>query len=318
MVGLERCTDKLSETRNLSRSSAASLEPVRTLWQQPCYYVTCPSAQIPRHNAFETRCRVCSMWRQLCKPRAQLLDVEGEPQRNASSQPEKTGRYRFTKCRRLEAKERCPFRTASSIIEDNTTLDMTSTSITIADAGTQKSVATALTTAGSTIVTRIRWPRSHRVVESLAGKSAAHRYRARFDPRPASPNTTVKPSQNCGLQISGWHARWEALEEMIEPSSGSYRSFSPTPLVGGSRSSLPNKSTTGPTWSRCLKGTSRGLTYTPAIRGTSVSASRNLENLSDSMLDASPSSAPSSRTSPTMTSFWLSSRAPPVKIWYES
>jgi hypothetical protein len=36
------------------------------------------------------------------------------------------------------------------------------------------------------------------------------------------------------------------------------------------------------------------------------------------MLDASPSNALSSRTSPTMTSFWLLSQVPHVRIWCKS
>jgi len=46
-------------------------------------------------------------------------------------------------------------------------------------------------------------------------------------------------------------------------------------------------------WTSAIHGT-------PAIHGTSASASRNVENPSKSTLDASPSNAPSSHTSPTM------------------
>ena len=88
------------------------------------------------------------------------------------------------------------------------------------------------------------------------------------DPRPASPNTMVKPSQNCGWQISGWHASWEVLEGTIELSSTNCLSSSPTLLVGGSRSSLPTRSMTRLIWSGCLKETSRERIYTLETRGT--------------------------------------------------
>jgi len=195
---------------------------------------------------------------------------------------------------------------------------MTSTSIDSADTEMLRRGATAPTAADVTIATKTEWLQSHRALKSLARQSAARHYRALFDPRLASLSTTVKPSQNCGWRTFDWHASWEALEETIEPSSASYRSSSPTPLAGGLSSSLPTKSTTGLTWTECLKGTSRGLTCAQAIHGTSVSASRNLENLSESLLDASPSSAPSSCTSPTMMSFLLLSQAPLVRIWCEN
>ena len=163
-------------------------------------------------------------------------------------------------------------------------------------------------------MTRTEWLLSRRALESSAGQSAARHYQARSDPRPASP----KPSQSCGWETFGWHASWEALEGTIKPSSDSYRSSSLTPLVGGSRSSLPTRSTTGLTWSRYLMETSRGPSHVPAIRGTSASASRNQEKLFENMLDASPSNARSSRTSLTMMSFWPLSQAPRVKIWCES
>ena len=55
------------------------------------------SPRTPRHDAFETRCRLCSKWRQPSKSRAQPLDVGGQPRRNASSQPEMRGRHRSIK-----------------------------------------------------------------------------------------------------------------------------------------------------------------------------------------------------------------------------
>ena len=138
------------------------------------------------------------------------------------------------------------------------------------------------------------------------------------DPRPASPNTTAKPSQSYGWWIFGWHATWEAPEGTIEPSFGSFCFSSPTLLAGGSRNSRPTKSTTRPIWSGCSRETSRGPTSASAIHGTLASVSRNLENLSENTLDASPSNARSSHTSPTMTSFWRLSQAPPVRIWCDN
>jgi len=73
-------------------------------------------------------------------------------------------------------------RSASSTIEGSATLDMTSTSTITADTGTLRSEATTLTMADVTIATRTEWLQSRRVLESLAGRSAARHYKARFDP----------------------------------------------------------------------------------------------------------------------------------------
>ena len=51
----ETCIDRSSGTRSLNRSSAVSLELVKTSWQQPCCYATCLSPRTPRRGAFETR-----------------------------------------------------------------------------------------------------------------------------------------------------------------------------------------------------------------------------------------------------------------------
>ena len=58
--GLERYTGRSSETGNLSSPSAVSLERARTSWQQRCCYTICPNHRILKHDAFETRCRLCS------------------------------------------------------------------------------------------------------------------------------------------------------------------------------------------------------------------------------------------------------------------
>ena len=63
---------------------------------------------------------------------------------------------------------------------------------------------------------------------------------------------------------------------------------------------------------RVFEGTSRGPTYGPATRGTSASARRCQEKLSESRLDASQSNAPTSQTT---TSSWPLSQTPPAEIW---
>ena len=195
------------------------------------------------------------------------------------------------------------------------TLDMTSTSIAAADMEMQRSAATGPTAADDTTAMKTEWLQNHRAFESLAEQFAACHCQARFDRQPTSPSTTAKPSQSCGWQTSGWHTSWEVHEETIEPSSANYRSSSLTLPADGSRNSTLTRSTTGPIWFGCSKETSRGPTYTPAIHGTSASASRNQENLSESMLDASRSNVLSFRTSPTMMSFWPLSQAPHARIW---
>jgi len=120
---------------------------------------------------------------------------------------------------------------ALSTIESLATLKATSTSIDAANTVTLRNEATTPTVADATIVTRTGWLQSHQVLESSVGRSVARHCRARSDPRPASPNTTAKPSQNYGWRIFGWHASWEALEETIEPSSSNCRFSSPTHLL---------------------------------------------------------------------------------------
>ena len=186
VVVLERYINRSSGMRSQSHSSAASLEPARTSWKQPCCYVTCLSLQTPRHDAFETRCRVCSTWRPYNKPRAQPVDVEGRPQKNALSQPGTRGRHQFITGHPLEVGKWCPSRSASSTIEGNTTLDMTSTSTAAAGTGTSRNTATALTVVDVTIATRTRWLQSHQALESSAGQSAVRRYQGHSDPQPAS------------------------------------------------------------------------------------------------------------------------------------
>ena len=203
MVMLEKCINRLSGTRSQSHSSAASLEPARTSWQQPRCYVTCLSLQTPRHDTFKTRYRVCSTSWQHNKLKAQPLDVEGQPQKNMSSQPRTRGRCPFIRGRPLEERKWCPSKSASSTIEGSTTLDITSTSTATADMETLRNVATALTAVDVTIAMRTESLQSRRALESSAGQSAARRCPAHFDPRPASPSTMAKPSQNCGWGTSG-------------------------------------------------------------------------------------------------------------------
>ena len=242
-VALEKCTSKSLGRRSQSHLSTASLEQARTSWRQPCCCVTCLNPRTPKRGAFETRCRIYFKWRQLSKPRAQPLDVEGQSRRNTSSQPETKGRCRSIKDHPLEEEKRRPSKSTSSIINGDTSLDMTSTSIVAVDMGMQRSAATAPTAADDTIATKTGWPQNHQALESSVEQCAARHCQTRFDPRPALPNTTAKPSQSCGWQTSGLHASWEVLEETIEPSSTNYRSFSSTPLADGSRNSLPTRST---------------------------------------------------------------------------
>ena len=272
-------------------------------WRQPCYCVICLSLLIPKRGAFETRCRLCSMWRWPNRPKARLLGVRGQLRRNVSSRPETRGRCQYIKDHHIKEGKPRPSKSTSLTINGDTMLDMTSTSIIAVGMGMQRCAATAPTAVDDTIATRTEWLQNRQDLESSAEQSTACRCPIRFDPRPASPNTTAKPSPSCGWQTSGWHASSEVLEEMIEPSSTNYRSSSLIPLADGSRSSQPTRSMTGPIWSAYSKATSKGPTYAPTIRGTSASASKNQEKLSESTLDASRSSAPSFRTSPTTTSF---------------
>jgi hypothetical protein len=97
---------------------------------------------------------VYSTWRQHNKPRAQPLDVEGQPQKNVLSQPETRGRCWFIKDHPLEVGKWRLSRSAALTIEGSTTHDMTSTITAAEDMGTWRNVAIALTTVGVTIATK--------------------------------------------------------------------------------------------------------------------------------------------------------------------
>jgi len=148
--GLERYTGRSSETE--SRPSAVSLEQARTSWRRQCCCVICPNRQTPKHDAFETRCRLCSKWRQFSRPRAWPLDVEEQPQKSVMSQPTTKRRCRSISSRPLEGKR--PRSSFPSTTNDDTTHDATSTRIIAVDMGTQKSAVTAPTAAGGTTATR--------------------------------------------------------------------------------------------------------------------------------------------------------------------
>ena len=64
---LEKCTNRSSKTGSQNSPSAVSLKQARTSWQQPCCYITCLNPRTPKYGAFETRCKLCFMWRQLSK-----------------------------------------------------------------------------------------------------------------------------------------------------------------------------------------------------------------------------------------------------------
>ena len=192
--GLERYTDRLSGTGNQSNPSVVSPEQARMSWQRPCCYVTCLNPQTPKRGAFEMWYKLCFKWRQLSKPRAQPLDVEGQPRRSVTSQSETKGRCRSISNRPLEERRQRLSRTTPMVNSGDTMHGTTSMSIVAIDMGMQRSAVTALTTAGGTTATRTEWPRNHRVLACSTERSAAHHYPARFDPRLALLNTTVKPS----------------------------------------------------------------------------------------------------------------------------
>ena len=128
------------------------------------------------------RCRLCFRWRQFSKLRARLLDVEEQPRRGVTSRFEMKRRCQSISSRPLEERRKCQSKTTSSIINDDTTHDTTSTNIVAVDTGMQRSAVTAPTVAGDTTATRTGWPQNHRALECSAERSAARRCPARFDP----------------------------------------------------------------------------------------------------------------------------------------
>jgi len=76
---LERYIDRSLETQSQSSPLAIFLEQARKSWQQQCYCETCRSRRTPKLDAFETRCRHYSRWRQFNRPKSRLHDVEELP-----------------------------------------------------------------------------------------------------------------------------------------------------------------------------------------------------------------------------------------------
>ena len=199
---LERCTGRSLGTGSQSNLSAAFLERARMLWQQRCCCVTCPSPRTLKHGASETRCKLCSRWRQFSKQKAQPHDIEGQVPKSAMSQP-KTKRRCQSISNRLPEGER-PRSSSPSTTNNDTTRDATSTRIVAIDMETQRSAVTAPIAAGGTTAMRTGWPQSHQARGCSAGQSAARHCPAHSDPRPALQSTTAKPSQSCGWRILGW------------------------------------------------------------------------------------------------------------------
>jgi len=151
---LEKYIDRSSETGSLSSPSAVSLERARTSWRQQCCYAICPNCRTPMRDTSETRCRLCSKWRQFSRLRARPLDIEVPPRRSMMSQPRTKRRCRSISSRPLEGRRQHLSSTTPSTINGDTTHDATSTSIVAVDMGTQKTAVTAPTAAGDTTATR--------------------------------------------------------------------------------------------------------------------------------------------------------------------
>ena len=147
---LEKCTGRSSETGNQNSQSAISLEQARMSWRQPCYYVTCLNPRTPKHDAFETRWKLCFRWRQLSKPRARPLDVEGRSRRSMMSRSEMKGRCLCISNHPIKERKQRLSKTTPSIISGDTMHDTTSTSIVAVDLGMQRNAATAPTAVDDT------------------------------------------------------------------------------------------------------------------------------------------------------------------------
>ena len=143
--GLEKYIDRSSGTGNQNNPLAASHERARMSWRRRCCYVTCLNPRTPKRGEFETRCRLCFKWRQFSRLRAQPLDVEEQPRRGVTSRSEMKRRCRSISNHPLEERGQRLSKTTPSLINGNTTHDMTSTSIVANDMGMQRSAVTAPT-----------------------------------------------------------------------------------------------------------------------------------------------------------------------------
>ena len=134
---LERYTDRSSEMQSLSSPSTVSLEQARTLWRQQCCYGKSQSHRTPKLDASETRCRLCSRWRQFSKPKARLLDAEELPLKSAMSQLKTKRKCRSISSHPLEGKR--PHSFSPSTISVDTMRGATLKRIDAVGTGTRKS-----------------------------------------------------------------------------------------------------------------------------------------------------------------------------------
>lgn len=106
---LETSTGRSSRTEHPSApSSTVTLEPAKTLSQQPCFSATCPHRQIPKLDRYGRRSRVSSKSLPYSKPKAQPRDIKGQPQNSRSSPPATKGRPLSTRRQPHEPRRRPP------------------------------------------------------------------------------------------------------------------------------------------------------------------------------------------------------------------
>jgi hypothetical protein len=191
-----------------------------------------------------------------------------------------------------------------------------STAVTVEPASKRRCAeATTPGAEDATTVRRTGAPRPNRQVRgSSAGPYDGRRSRPGSEPRLPSPSTQGRQGRSCGLRITDWHASWEG--RMTTTSSFATSPFSSSMLPGhGWSICLLRRSSTGVTWSRPSRETSKVRTCALVTHGISESADSSHGNPCESTSGGFRSSAPSCLTSPTQMSSGRSSPAPRARTW---
>jgi hypothetical protein len=238
-------------------------------------------------------------------PRALPPEGKGAPRSIAQQLPDPCGRPRSTPgargTRRLQPQVASATSTTAATVEPASTKRCAE--------ATTPGVGDAMT------MRRIGAPRpNHQVRKPSAGPYNGRRSRPGSEPRLPSPSTRGKQGRSCGLQTTGWPARW-VERTMATSSSATSPCSSPTPPEPGWSICLLHRSPTRTIWSMPSLENSRARTCALGTLEISKAAASSQGNPCESISGGFRSSAPSCPTSPTRMSSRRSSPAPLAATW---
>jgi hypothetical protein len=174
---------------------------------------------------------------QFGEPRARPPEGKGAPRSNTQRPPDACGRPRSAPSAHGTGRPRPRIASATS-----------STAATVVPASKKGCAeATSLGAEAAATVRRIGAPRPNLQVRKLsAGPYDGRRSRPGYEPQLPSPSTHGRQGRSCGLQTTGWHARWEGRTTTTSSSATSLSS-SPTLPGHGWSICLLRRSPTGTT-----------------------------------------------------------------------